>query len=42
MPSRSLGPPILGSAMWINDDELIRKIGALSAACIVVSKQGLK
>lgn len=36
---RSLGPALLGSAMWINDSELIHKIGELYAACIVVSKQ---
>jgi hypothetical protein len=38
--SRSLGPALLGSAMWIDDPELIDKIGALAAACIVVTKQG--
>jgi hypothetical protein len=37
---RSLGPALLGSSMWINDEQLIRKVGELSAACIVVSKQG--
>lgn len=37
---RSLGPVLLGSAMWINDEELIDKLGELSAACIVVTKQG--
>jgi hypothetical protein len=39
---RSLGPALLGSSMWIDDTELIQKIGELSAACIVVSKQGRK
>jgi hypothetical protein len=39
---RSIGPVLLGSAMWINDAELIDKIGQLSAACIVVTKQGRK
>ena len=39
---RSLGPALLGSAMWIDDPELIDKIGALAAACIVVTKQGRK
>lgn len=39
---RSLGPALLGSSMWINDDDLIDKIGELSGACIVVSKQGRK
>jgi hypothetical protein len=28
--------------MWIDDPELIHKIGELYAACIVVSKQGRK
>jgi hypothetical protein len=36
---RSLGPVLLGSAMWINDRELIDKIGELVGASIVVSKQ---
>jgi hypothetical protein len=39
---RPLGPALLGSAMWINDSELIHKIDELYAACIVVSKQGQK
>ena len=37
--SRSLGPVLLGSSMWIDDDELIDKLDALTA-CIVVTKQG--
>jgi hypothetical protein len=37
--SRSLGPVLLGSSMWIDDDELIDKLGSLTA-CIVVTKQG--
>jgi hypothetical protein len=37
---RSLGPTLLGSAMWINDEVLIDKVGELAAACIVVTKQG--
>jgi len=37
---RSLGPVLLGSAMWIDDEDLIEEIGDLSAACIVVTKQG--
>lgn len=37
---RSLGPVLLGSAMWINDPELIEKLGQLSGASIVVTKQG--
>jgi hypothetical protein len=40
--SRVIGPALLGSAMWINDEELITKLGELSAACIVVTKQGRK
>jgi hypothetical protein len=36
---RSLGPVLLGSAMWIDDDELIDKLGELSGASVVVSKQ---
>jgi hypothetical protein len=39
---RSLGPALLGSALWIDDLELIHKIGELASACIVVSKQGRK
>jgi hypothetical protein len=39
---RPLGSALLGSTMWINDAELIHKIGELYAACIVVSKQGRK
>jgi len=37
---RSLGPTLLGSSMWINDDLLIDKLEELAAACIVVTKQG--
>jgi hypothetical protein len=37
---RSLGPALLGSAMWIDDWELIRKLDELSGAVIVVKKQG--
>ena len=39
---RSLGPVLLGSAMWIDDEELIANLGELSAACIIVTKQGRK
>ncbi|MBV9011112.1 MAG: hypothetical protein JO272_03510 [Pseudonocardiales bacterium] len=39
---RALGPALLGSAMWIDDPQLISKISELYAACIVVSKQGRK
>lgn len=41
-PFRSIGPVLLGSAMWIDDPVLIEKIGELSAGCIVVTKQGRK
>jgi hypothetical protein len=37
---RAIGPALLGSAMWIDDDALIAKLGHLSAACIIVTKQG--
>lgn len=36
---RSLGPVLLGSAMWIDDPELIDKLSELSGASIVVRKQ---
>src|SRR6478735_8537184 len=36
---RSLGPVMLGSSMWINDSDLINKIGELAGASIVVKKQ---
>lgn len=36
---RSLGPVLLGSAMWIDDPELTDKLGELSGASIVVTKQ---
>lgn len=36
---RSLGPVLLGSAMWIDDPELIEKLGLLSGASIVITKQ---
>jgi hypothetical protein len=36
---RSLGPVVLGSAMWIDDTELISKLGELAGACIVITKQ---
>lgn len=40
--SRSIGPALFGSAMWINDEPLVQKLGELSAACIVIRKQGRK
>jgi hypothetical protein len=39
---RSLGAALLGSAIWIDDDELIERLEHLSAACIIVTKQGRK
>jgi hypothetical protein len=36
---RAIGPALLGSAMWIDDDELISKLEALAGACVVVTKQ---
>lgn len=36
---RSLGPVLVGSAMWIDDAELINRLGELSGASIVVTKQ---
>ena len=39
---RLLGPALLGSSLWIEDDGLIDKISDLYAACIVVKKQGRK
>jgi hypothetical protein len=35
-------PVMLGSAMWINDSELIGKLEELRGACIVVTKQPRK
>ena len=37
---RSLGPAMIASAMWIDDEELIDAIGQLAAASVVVTKQG--
>lgn len=37
---RSIGPALLGSAMWVDDTDLIAKLEGLSAAAIVVTKQG--
>ena len=39
---RSLGPTLLGSVMWIDDEVLIDKLGELAAACVVVTKQKLE
>jgi hypothetical protein len=36
---RSTGPALLGSAMWIDDPELIDKLDELAGASIVVTKQ---
>jgi hypothetical protein len=37
---RTVGPAMLASAMWIDDPELIDKLGELSGASVVVTKQG--
>lgn len=36
---RSMGPGLLGTAMWIDDDEFIDKLTGLSGACVVITKQ---
>lgn len=36
----SLGPVLLGSAMWVDDAALIDELRSLQAACVVVTKQG--
>ncbi len=41
-PYRSLEPAMLGSTRWIDDEDLLDKIHELSAACILISKQGRK
>jgi hypothetical protein len=38
-PHYESDPALLGSAMWIDDPELVAKIEELSGACIVVTKQ---
>jgi hypothetical protein len=35
-------PALLGSAMWLDDDELINLLAELEAGCIVITKQGRK
>src|SRR4051812_264106 len=37
---RAIGPALLGSAMWIDDPELIDTVAQLTGACVVVTKQG--
>lgn len=37
--SRSMGPGLVGTAMWIDDEALIDKLMELSGACVVVTKQ---
>ena len=37
--ARPVGPAMLASAMWIDDPELIDKLGELSGASVVVTKQ---
>jgi hypothetical protein len=39
---RSLGPCLIGSAMWIDDAELIAKLETLTGACVIVTKQERK
>jgi hypothetical protein len=36
---RSLGSALLGCAPWIDDEELLRKLGDFAAACVVMTKQ---
>lgn len=36
---RPIGPAMLGSSMWIDDDDLITKIGELAGACIVKARR---
>lgn len=36
---RSMGPALIGSAMWIDDPEIINALAKLSGASIVVTKQ---
>ncbi|MFJ8273761.1 hypothetical protein ACIQ8G_26365 [Streptomyces sp. NPDC094154] len=37
--SRSLGPGMLGAFLWVDDTELLCRIGGFPSACVVVSKQ---
>ncbi|GAA2752992.1 hypothetical protein [Kitasatospora cinereorecta] len=37
--SRSLGPALLGGFMWLDDQELLDRISAFPAACVVITKQ---
>jgi hypothetical protein len=37
--ARAMGPALLASAMWIDDPELIDKLGKLAGASVVVTKQ---
>lgn len=37
---RSIGPALLASAIWIDDEEVIDAIGGLVAASVIVNKQG--
>src|SRR5581483_9568002 len=38
--SRRLGPVLIGVSPWLTDPELIGKLRNLTAACIVITKQG--
>ncbi|MET7714839.1 hypothetical protein [Streptomyces sp. NPDC005407] len=37
--SRSLGPALLGGFMWLDDQELLKRISAFPVACVVITKQ---
>lgn len=37
---RSLGPALIASAMWIDDEDVVESIGHLAAASVIVTKQG--
>jgi hypothetical protein len=36
---RSLGPALVACAPWMDDEELLGRLGGLAAACVLVSKQ---
>lgn len=37
---RTLGPALIASAIWIDDEEVVETIGHLAAASVIVTKQG--
>jgi hypothetical protein len=37
---RSLGPALIASAMWIDDEDFVESIGHLAGASVIVTKQG--